>query len=386
MPDGMSDTEPSWISRREAEARLGVKSQTLYAYVSRGHISARPDPDNPRRSLYAVEDLLRLLDRSTPRDTRPRVLRAPRLSLPIDSAVSEAAETLVYRGHDALALADQATLERAARILWGAETDDPFSDQRPRVDVIFPGGPRARAFACLARRADEDGPSAGRSPVSLRREGASLLNELVDAVAGPGPRLHIHQRLARGWKVTERDAGLIRRALVLSCDWQGDASTLAVRVTTGSGASLAAACVAGLAALSGPELGGRLAQVTGFVIEALRSDARSAARNRLAEGLELPGFADERDARADALIEWAALPESLTDILRVGEGLTGRAPTFDLALALTARRLDLPRDGAFGLLCLGRTAGWLAHAMEQAALGSPILPRLRYVGPAPEQA
>jgi hypothetical protein len=33
-----------WIRRGEALARLGVKTQTLYAYVSRGRITARPDP------------------------------------------------------------------------------------------------------------------------------------------------------------------------------------------------------------------------------------------------------------------------------------------------------------------------------------------------------
>ncbi len=42
-----------WIDRTDALARLGVRAQTLYAYVSRGQIGARPDPDDPRRSsLY----------------------------------------------------------------------------------------------------------------------------------------------------------------------------------------------------------------------------------------------------------------------------------------------------------------------------------------------
>ena len=55
--------------------------------------------------------------------------------------------------------------------------------------------------------------------------------------------------------------------------------------------------------------------------------------------------------------------------------MTGRPPTFDMALALTTRRLDLPRDAAFALLAIGRTVGWLAHAMEQARSGSPFQPR-----------
>ena len=42
-----------WIEREPTLALLGVKSQTLYAYVSRKLIAARPDPDDPRRSLYS---------------------------------------------------------------------------------------------------------------------------------------------------------------------------------------------------------------------------------------------------------------------------------------------------------------------------------------------
>ncbi len=57
--DGAPDAV-RWIGRGEALARLGVKTQTLYAYVSRGRITARPDPSDPRRSLYAVQDIARL--------------------------------------------------------------------------------------------------------------------------------------------------------------------------------------------------------------------------------------------------------------------------------------------------------------------------------------
>lgn len=387
----MQMTARSWIPRSEALARLRVKSQTLYAYVSRGRIAARPDPADPRRSLYAAEDVARLLDRSQP---RPTPARRPgrgvgRGEAMVDSRLTAVTDDAVlYRGQDAADWSRTATLEQTARLLWDCGETDPFADLRPRVDVVFPGGPRARLFACLARRADEDGASAGRGPASLRREAAALLNELVDAVAGPGPRLLLHQRLARAWKADERSAQLIRRALVLSADHELDAATLAARVAAGAGASLAASALAGLAALSGPELGGRLAQVGAFVVEARKSDARTAARARLAEGREIPGFGHPLhpagDPRAAALLAGSGLPDELMDVVRVGEGLTGRPPAFELGLALVARRLDLPRDGAFGLLAIGRTVGWLAHAMEQAASGSPIRARLRYVGDEPD--
>ena len=372
----------SWIPRAEAEALLGVKSQTLYAYVSRGHLAARPDPANPRRSLYSTEDIRRLKDHSTPRPTRGPVERTA--GVVIASGLSRLEPgTVEFRGVDAIALSETATLEQAARLVWGGEADDPFVDQRPRVDVIFPGSPRSRAFACLARRADEDGPTTSRSPVSLRRESAAILNEVVDAIAGPGPRLHIHQRLARAWKLSELSAPILRQALILSIGHGPDASVLAARVTADAGAPLSASALAGLAAFSSPDLGGRLALVNSFVTDARKTDARTACRTLLSEGRDLPGFEPgphtDGDPRARALIATAKLPESLADIVRVGEGLTGRPPSFPLALCLATRSLDLPGDAAFALMTVGRCVGWLGHAMEQTGSGSPFQARLRYV-------
>jgi citrate synthase len=381
----------TWISRTEVLQRLAVKPQTLYAYVSRGRIAARPDPADPRRSLYAAEDVLRLVERTSGGTARPNGFgpgQASRDEATVDSSISTVlAGRLYYRGRDAVALAETATLEQAARLLWDAE-EDPFSEMKPRVDVVFPGGGRTRLFAALSRRAEEDAATQGRAERSLRREAASLMNELVDAVAGAGPRLYLHQRLARAWKLDEKDTHLLRRALVLAADGEMTAPALAVRLTASTGASLAACAMAGLTAFSGPQYAGRLAQVCAYVAETRRgADPRSIARARLSQGLEIPGFGGEPfpqgDPRGAALIEVMALPQELAEIVRVGEGLTGEAPSFDMALALLGRRLDLPKDGPFTLSALGRTAGWLGHAMEQAASGEPIRARLRYVGPEP---
>lgn len=53
----------AWLTRDEALDRLGVRPQTLYAYVSRGQIGMRPDPADPRRSLYRSEDIAALTTR-----------------------------------------------------------------------------------------------------------------------------------------------------------------------------------------------------------------------------------------------------------------------------------------------------------------------------------
>jgi citrate synthase len=41
--------------------------------------------------------------------------------------------------------------------------------------------------------------------------------------------------------------------------------------------------------------------------------------------------------------------------------------------------------GAFALFALGRTVGWIGHAIEQYRSGSLIRPRARYVGEQPSR-
>ena len=59
-----------WIAAEDARSRLGVRAQTLYAYVSRGRVRVRPDPADPRRSLYRAADIAALNDRKS-RSRRP---------------------------------------------------------------------------------------------------------------------------------------------------------------------------------------------------------------------------------------------------------------------------------------------------------------------------
>jgi citrate synthase len=380
-----------WIGRGEALARLGVKTQTLYAYVSRGRIAARPDPADPRRSLYAVHDIARLsgeaVDDDT--DTVPR-LRASRAASRGEAEVCSSLTVisngrLFYRGLDAVQLAETATLEDVARRLWDARAANPFAAVRPRVGAVPGGSIRARLFGALARRAEEDADPRPRTLEALQLECARVLDEATDAAAGPGPRLFLHQRLARSWKTPDRDAHLIRRALVLSADHDMNAAVLATRAAAHGGASPAGAAFAGLMTLSGSGMMAELTRSSDWII-AVRRQATEAARRAHASG-GLAGFGNPAypagDPRATALLAAADLPPDLTRALREGEAATGRPANFGLALAVIARRLELPRDAAADLLLLGRLAGLLGHALDQATNGSPIRARLRYVGTEP---
>ncbi len=380
-----------WIRRGEALARLGVKTQTLYAYVSRGRIAARPDPADPRRSLYAVQDIARLS--GEPVDDREAAAVHHRASRAANRGEAEICSSLTviaggrlfYRGLDAAQLAEAATLEDVARRLWDARSTNPFAQIRPRVGTVPGGSIRARLFAALARRAEEDADPKTRTADALKLECARVLDEAVDAAAGSGPRLFLHQRLARSWKTPERDAHLVRRALVLSADNEMNAAVLATRAAVDGGAAPAAAAFAGLLTLTGSDMMAELTRASDWVI-AVRRQATDAARRAHAAG-GLAGFGSDDypagDPRAAALLGAADLPPDLAMAVREGEAATGRPANFSLALAIVARRLELPREAAGDLLLLGRLAGLLGHALDQATNGSPIRARLRYVGPEP---
>lgn len=385
------DAAPArWIPRAEVLSLLGVKTQTLYAYVSRGRITARPDPDDPRRSLYAAADVARLRGAGSgeaagvliPFGTPPA--RGEALLQSSISLISDG--RLYYRGRDVADWGQGATLEETARLLWGAGAANPFADLKVRVDAVAGASARARLFAAVARRAEEDATSRARNPEALRLEAATVFNEAVDAVAGPGPRLFLHQRLARGWKMLERDSVHLRRALVLSADHEMDTAVLATRAAASGGASMAGATLAGLVTAAGSPAARTLARTIAYVAEARRDPVGVSQRRFAAEGA-IAGFGDERfphgDPRVGALLALAELPADLAAVLREAEGVSGRRASFAAALALMARRLDLPRDGAADVLLIGRVAGLMAHALDQVIDGSPIRARLRYVGPTP---
>jgi len=73
---------------------------------------------------------------------------------------------------------------------------------------------------------------------------------------------------------------------------------------------------------------------------------------------------------ADALMEVAA-----------AQGMP--PPNVDFGLAVLARALRLRPGAGEALFCVGRLAGWLAHAIEEYASRSAIRPRALYVGARP---
>lgn len=378
---------PEWLSAEQALGRLGVRPQTLYAYVSRGRVRAEPDPDEPRRSRYRASDVAALAERKARgRKAADVAVGAIAWGEPVlSSAITTVRDGRpYYRGQDAVRLSDTATLEAVARLLRGGLGLPP--DEAP----LAPAGPSAaaRAFTALAGRAASDAPAQGRDPADLADEAAGLLDLMAAAIAGregAAPREEdqgaIHERLGRAWRAPREDWDALRRALVLLADHELNASTFAARVAASTGASLAAAVLAGLCALSGPRHGGMSRRVEAFADEAERVGWRKA----LGAGPP-PGFGHalypDGDPRALALLAAVEAPPVLAALRREVEAETGQKANMDFALAAMRRSLGLPAEAPFALFALARTAGWLAHAMEQLATGQLIRPRARYTGAA----
>jgi citrate synthase len=61
-------------------------------------------------------------------------------------------------------------------------------------------------------------------------------------------------------------------------------------------------------------------------------------------------------------------------------GIREIPPNVDMALAALGAALDLLPGAVVGLFALGRSAGWVAHVIEQYDAGYLLRPRARYVG------
>ncbi|MET3897069.1 citrate synthase [Devosia sp. UYZn731] len=371
-----------WLTAHEALAVLGTQPQTLYANVSRGRIKAKRDPDDSRKSLYRGDDVRRLAQRAAGRRKQDAVAaQAMQWGDPVlRTSISTVAHgRLLYRGQDACELADRASLEDVAALLWQTK------GQLPAVAPLD-GGPGLRAaFVALARRAAETIPTV-RPPAALAQEAGLILATLAHALTGDvRAEDMLHLRLAHFWGRPAASEA-IRRALVLLADHELNASTFAARVAMSTGASLWAGALAGLATLNGPRHGLASREVAALAddIGHAPGSAEAALRDWLGEGRQVPGMGHrlypDGDVRAEALLGQFELPAAFARLREAGDSITGERPNVDFALAAMAVAFDLPADAPLTLFAMARCVGWLAHGLEQVQSGQEIRPRARYVG------
>jgi len=393
------------MTAEDAAARLGVSRATLYAYVSRGHVRSQATAGPSRSRSYAREDIERLRQRTEGRrDPEKAAAGALRWGVP----VLESAITLIdgnrfyYRGHDAVTLARTRSVEEVAALIWTGSFQPPIlrsgrprtarNDGRRVVRIGFVG----RAQQALAREAAEDPRALDLRPEHVVPTGLDILGTVVAAATGSRPKeTSIDAALGRAWDVNDRAIGIIRAALILCADHELNVSSFTARCIASAGSSPYAVVIGGLAALEGTKHGGASARVEAMLESLRRSrDLPAAIAARLARGESLDGFGHplypDGDPRAQALFDLLRAFHAKSTELAFGLAVARSAadagrghPNLDFALACVGRVLRLPPGAPLVIFAIGRTIGWIGHAIEQYATGQLIRPRARYVGDRP---
>ncbi|CAG9199824.1 putative Citrate synthase [Paraburkholderia tropica] len=387
----------NWITLAEAARQLGVQAQTVYAYASRGNIAVMPDPHDPRKSLYRADDVARLCRKK--QVGRKREALAAGTIFGAEPCIYSGITTFskgrpYYRGRDSIALADHATLEDVATLLWHARAPVTFPFEAD--DAAPEGETRGRqcAFTSLAALAANGHSTLGRTDAALHVEAGQLVAAVARAFGASASSngddaMPVHARLALGWNQDAHGAELIRKALVLVADHEITSSAFAARITASTGASLPGCLLTGLATLSGPLHGDASGRVRAVFDDVNRLGADQVVTHHLQSAIPVPGFGHhlypDGDPRAAALLDALEPPAELAAFIAKVVKLTGLKPTIDVALATLAAQLNLPRDAAFALFATARCVGLLAHCIEQLRVGKVIRPRGRYTGPPLEE-
>jgi citrate synthase len=385
-----------WLSAGEAADLLGVRRATLYAYVSRGLLSSA-DGDGPGRDRrYRRRDVERL--------ARERGRRAPAAAvrealgwsgLPVlDTAVSEISDReLRYRGRLVGTLVRTATFPQVAALLWDVEHALPTARIEAHASTLplIARGAFCEAFqVALALAAADDLRAFDLRPEALRAVAPNVLALMLSTAAGrPVDGDDPAALLAAAWCDRPGTAELLDAALILSADHELNVSTFTARCVASAGASLYAVVGAAAGALSGGRHGRQSEAARAMLDDAEASGARPALEAALRRHGAAPGFghplypagdprgrlllgllAEHAGERSAAARELASLVEQELHLL----------PSLELALAALASALDLPRAAELALFAVGRSTGWIAHALEQYEADGMIRPRARYVG------
>ena len=419
-----------WITAAEAADRLGIKQASLYAYVSRGVLSRRREADG-RASMFDASEVEALARKGRPRRN------ASTTELVFESALTEiTGSTQRYRGHDATDLALRSSFEDVAMLLWTGSLPEapgsPDPDARATEEQSFLAGRgwQATDEALAAGRAAQAALPSGTLPLerlqvivpalaatdqfrlhldlpAVVAAGKALVAGMVGALpeaatsAGPVPAdsmrstgvaARLAPKLCTG-PVPPGSVRVLNAALVLVADHELAASTLAARVAASMRADPYAVVATGLGAMGGALHGGA-ALGAELMLGSANSpaDASRVVGDLLRRGEKLPGFGHfvykDGDPRADLLLRLVAELAPMSPQLAVASAVTDEAhrralpePNIEFALAVLAQVTGMTRGAGEAIFATGRTAGWLAHALEEYERNIPIRPRSVYTGP-----
>ncbi len=397
-------TDP-WMTSEAAAHRLGVKPETLYAYVSRGSVRSERVP-GARRSRFLRTDIERLAGRQRGGGGRSGGLE---LIIETDLTYLDPAGVLAYRGWNVADAVKEATFEEVASWLWHGEREridflapEEMADVARRLGASIRDQPvmdRLRATVAAIRRCDHFRDD--RRPEAVAAAGRAIVATMLEALPVVGTHRSGASVAARLWPqlspqpAKPRLVKLLDATLVMLADHEMAASTLAARVAASTWADPYLVELAGLATLGGP-LHGAASSAARQMLREVHRDGLSPAEaigNRLRNNELIPGFGhrvyQDNDPRCDVLLELLGairrepVEEELVLLMRE-RGLP--FPNIDFAIAALSERYDMIDNAGEVIFAVARTAGWLAHAIEEYRYRLRYRPRAVYTGTPLEDA
>jgi citrate synthase len=414
------------LTARQVATRLGVKLETVYAYVSRGVLQRTLAADG-RTSQFDTSEVESLARHGRPRSGAARV---GTVDVSLATSITEIhGDRLLFRGHDAVALARGSSFEAVAELLWTGTLPPsatwPAPPQGARVartaTAALPAetSPIERLAVITAALACSHPLRMDLRPATVAAHGRALLATFAQLLPdvdrsgdrlprrsrdrplreGAAPRsppeaafaLRLWPRLS-GLAATAERVALLDAALVLLSDHELATSTLAARVAASTRADPFAVVLAGLGAVSGPLHGKAALGVHGLLIQAAASSPELAFAQAVDEARVTYGFGHPVyrgvDPRAGYLLE-ALAPLAKREERRLLDAVLGVArshgaahPNVDFALGALAFVLKMPKGATEAIFAIARSAGWLAHALEEYG-EAPLRFRARavYIGP-----
>ncbi|MEM7091579.1 MAG: citrate/2-methylcitrate synthase [Actinomycetota bacterium] len=401
MSDGGVPIDQGLLSTRDAAARLGVKPATLYAYVSRGLLHRTVAMDG-RSSLFDPAELDAL--RRGRRDRTEGELRTV-----IATAITRVDDQgLLVRGIPLVDLVQSGMgFVEVVEHLWDAPDGESWPSTRELLvedlgeswGTDLDGLDALRVIVALTSATDP--LRHDLSPGGVRAAGRRMITTMVHGLAGapassrgrarPLPDVLWSHLTRRRSTVDQRR--VLDVALALMVDHGMAASTFAARIAASVRADPYSVVSAGLGALGGPMHGAASAGVHRLIEDVERTgDAAKAIGAVLRAGERVPGFGHSvyrvQDPRYTALM--AAVIEAWRDdprlqhIFRVRDVVSERRellPNIDLAVGALTWLAGMTPDAGETIFAVARTAGWLAHAIEEYD-EAPLRfrPRARYTG------
>lgn len=381
------------LTANQVAARLGVQLKTVYAYVSRG-VLERTLAQDGKTSLFEAGAVDQLAQRGRPRRDSKRL---GSVDVSLASAITcIEPDRLLFRGHDVRSLVTQ-PFEHVAELLWSgqlpaAQSDDwsvAYDQGVLEISKKLPKSSPAteRLAAVTAALACKRPLRVDLKPTSVTHHARELLVTLVASL----PLLGVdstrkarrpHALAGRLWPrlsrlpATAARVECLNRALVLLADHELATSTFAARVAASTRADPFAVVLAGMGAVSGP-LHGKASLSVHELLIAARSTGQPerVVANAISRAGFLPGFGHpvyrDVDPRAQCLRESLGSllrrqDQSVVESVCAAVSATSALPlNVDFALGQLAFALDMPLGATEAIFVVARTAGWIAHALEE---------------------